>query len=262
MISLRRLLQRLLTGPPVALPTDPIPTQWHGILRARVPLSRQLDDADRDRLLRLTQLFLRDIPLEGCGGLELTDEIRVTIAATASLLLLKLAYPRYQRLRRVLVYPDTFVPTRAAAVHGHAMQDIPSPELGEAWPDGVIVLSWSSIVAAAQGNGEHNVILHEFAHMLDFEDALADGRPVLDSKPAERTWATTFAAEFARLQAAVDAGAETALDPYGATNRAEFFAVATEAFFGAGRQLRERLPVLYDQMRDFYRQDPAAWSRD
>lgn len=262
MSSVRHLLQQLLAGPAVALPTDPIPAPWLGILEARVPISRQLDDADRDRLLHLAQLFLRDVPMEGCGGLELTDEIRVTIAATASLLLLKLAYPRYQRLRRILVYPDTFVPTRVAAVHGHAMQDIPSPELGEAWPDGIIVLSWSSIIAGAGAAGEHNVILHEFAHMLDFEDAVADGRPVLDSKPAELTWATTFAAEFARLQAAADAGAETVLDPYGSTNRAEFFAVATEAFFGSGRHLRKHLPALYEQMRAFYRQDPASRSLD
>lgn len=258
MSLIRRLLHRLLTGPAVTLRTDPIPASWPGIVAEHVPLSGRLDEADRVRLLRLAQLFIREVPLEGAGGLELTDEIRVTIAATASLLLLKLPYPRFQRLRRVLVYPDTFVPRRVASFRSHAIHEAPVPQLGEAWQNGMVVLSWEDIKAGANGSDGHNVILHEFAHVLDFEDGASDGRPILDSAQAVAAWTAIIKTEFDRQQAAVDAGQDAALDPYAATNKAEFFAVATETFFEAGKHLRERLPELYDQMRNFYQQDPAS----
>jgi hypothetical protein len=259
MSLLRRLLQRLLTGRALSLPTEPVPSAWPDVIARWVPLGNRLADQDRTRLLRLTQLFVRDVPMEGCGGLELTDEIRVTIAATASLLLLKLPYPRFPGLRRVLVYPDAFVPRRIVSYRSQALQEAPTPELGEAWQGGIVVLSWSDI----RGGGErahdgHNVILHEFAHVLDFEDGASDGRPVLDSAEAMAAWGAIFRREFDRQQAAFENAEDTDLDPYAVTNRAEFFAVATEAFFETGERLRERLPALYGQLQAFYRQDPAS----
>ena len=255
---LRSLLRRSL-APAVALPTGPVPSAWPGILRRSVPLSHRLDDQERLHLLRLTQLFMREVPMEGCGGLELTEEITVTIAATACILLLGLAYPRFPRLRRVLVYPDTFVPVRIVPYRSQGIQQAPVPELGEAWHDGMVVLSWNDIAAGAADPGDaHNVILHEFAHVLDFEDGASDGRPVLDSEQARTAWGAVLKNEFERQQAVVDRGEDAALDPYAATNRAEFFAVATEAFFETGGRLRERLPQLYEQLRLFYRQDPAS----
>lgn len=256
---IRRLLNRLLTGPVLALPTEPIPSFWAEVIAQRVPLSSQLDDRDRVRLLRLTQLFIREVPMEGCGGLELTDEIRVTIAATASLLLLGLPYPRFPGLRRVLVYPDTFVPLRIVPYRSQALQEAPMPELGEAWRDGIVVLSWNEIRdGGAKERDGRNVVLHEFAHVLDFEDGASDGRPVLDSAQAMAAWATILKREFERQQAAAETAGDTDLDPYAVTNRAEFFAVATEAFFETGQRLRARLPALYEQLRAFYRQDPAS----
>jgi Mlc titration factor MtfA (ptsG expression regulator) len=258
---IRRLLSFLLKGRPVRLPTDPIPGAWPSIVERCVPLSRHLDAAERERLLRLTQLFLRDVPLEGCAGLELTDEIRVTIAATACLLLLHLPYPRFPHLRRVLVYPETFVPIRIASHRSLAPQPEPEPTLGEAWKDGMVVLSWDSVRASASRGDGHNVVLHEFAHVLDFEDGVADGRPLLGSLVLVEKWSATLAATFAQQQEAVEQAADTALDPYAATDRAEFFAVATETFFAAGTLLQARLPELYEQLQLFYRQDPAAWGR-
>jgi Mlc titration factor MtfA (ptsG expression regulator) len=256
---IRRLLQRLLAARAVALPTEPVPPAWYQVLERQVPLSAQLDAGDRDRLVRLAQLFLRDVPIEGCAGLDVTDEIRVTIAATASLLLLKLPYPRFPRLRRVLVYPDTFVPVRIASYRSQSIQEVPVPHLGEAWRDGMVVLSWSDIQAgSASAEDGRNVVLHEFAHVLDFEDGTSDGRPVLDSGQARTAWNAVLQAEFERQQEAVNRAEDTALDPYAATNRAEFFAVATETFFEAGAHLRDRLPQLYEQLRLFYRQDPAS----
>jgi MtfA peptidase len=202
---------------------------------------------------------VREVPMEGCGGLELTEEIRVTIAATACILLLNLPYPRFPRLRRVLVYPDTFVPIRIQSYRSQGIQEAPVAELGEAWRDGMVVLSWSDIRrSGADPQDGHNVILHEFAHVLDYEDGGSDGRPVLDSEQAIAAWNVVLEAEFKRHEAAASRARETPLDPYAATNRAEFFAVATETFFEEGGRMRASLPALYEQLRLFYRQDPAV----
>ena len=253
----RRLLRFLPARKPFRLPTEPVPETWPKVVERLVPLSHRLPDAERQRLLRLTQLFVREVPMEGVG-LEVTEEMRVTIAATACLLVLNLPYPRFAALRRVLLYPDTFVPVRLQSRHG-SIETAPSPELGEAWRDGIVVLAWNSVLAGnASAGDERNVVLHEFAHVRDGEDGAFDGTPILDSPEAVRAWVRIFAAEFAREQDAVNQSLEGALDPYAATNRAEFFAVATEAFFESPVRLRETLPELYEQLRRFYRQDPAS----
>lgn len=257
----RRLLRFLPAGRPVRLPRDPFPDVWASIIARLVPLSRELQGPERVRLLRLTQLFLREVPMEGCAGLELTEEVRVTIAATACLLLLNLPYPRFPGLRRVLVYPDTFVPVHLASRHSRDIQTEPEPTLGEAWRDGMVVLSWNSAQSRDTNGGYgRNLVLHEFAHVLDHEDGASDGRPILDSPEAVHKWGEIFAAEFERQQDAVSHSYDAALDPYAATNRAEFFAVATEAFFETATRLRDRLPELYEQLQRFYRQDPASRS--
>lgn len=259
----RRLLRFLLAGRPVELPADPFPEVWPSIIAQLVPLSRHLQEPERARLLRLTQLFLREVPMEGCGGLELTEEVRVTIAATACLLLLNLPYPRFPGLRRVLVYPHTFVPVHLTSPHTRGIQTEPTPTLGEAWKDGIVVLSWNSAKSESTNGGDrdgHNLVLHEFAHVLDYEDGAADGRPILDSPDAVQKWGEIFAAEFERQQDALSHAYDAALDPYAATNRAEFFAVATEAFFETAPRLRDCLPELYEQLQRFYKQDPASRS--
>ncbi len=257
----RRLLRLLPARRAFRLPTDPVPQTWPPIVERLVPLSRRLPDAERQRLLRLAQLFVRDVPMEGCGGLELTEEMRVTIAATACLLLLNLPYPRFAALRRVLVYPDTFVPVHLESRYNRGIHFEASAELGEAWKDGIVVLSWTSVQSRDANAGEgRNVVLHEFAHVLDGEDGAFDGTPILESAEAVREWGRIFAAEFEREQDAMNHALEAALDPYAATNRAEFFAVATEAFFESAARLRERVPELYEQLRRFYRQDPASWT--
>ena len=255
----RRLMRFLPASKPLQLPTDPVPVTWPEIIERLVPLSRRLDQAERVRLLRLAQLLLREAPMEGCGGLDLTEEMRVTIAATACLLLLNLPYPRFAALRRVLVYPDTFVPVRLESPNNRGIQTDPGPHLGEAWRGGIVVLSWNSVSSVdASARDGRNVVLHEFAHVLDGEDGAFDGAPILESAEAVREWGRIFKAEFEREQHELSHSGEGALDPYAATNRAEFFAVATEAFFESAARLRDRLPELYEQLRRFYRQDPAA----
>ena len=252
-------LLRVLPAPRVRFRREPIPDAWRSIVARNVPLATRLPAAAQERLLRLTQVFLHDKPMEGVG-LELTEEIRVTVAAQACLLLLNLDYPCYPTLRRVLVYPAAFQPRRVELSHaGVAVHEEPRPSLGEAWTSGVVVLSWdSSLVGSLNPAAGQNVVLHEFAHVLDGENGAMDGLPLLDHPTAYRTWGYVFRSLYARQVEAASQGVETPLHPYGATNPAEFFAVATEAFFTRPDDLRARLPELYGELRKFYRQDPGA----
>lgn len=249
----RRLWRFLPAKPGVPLLKAPVPDGWPAIIFRYVPLTRQLGADERDRLLRLAQLLLHEVPVEGCNGLEVTDTMRVTIAATACLLLLHLPYPRFPTLRRILLYPDAFVPRRVPSPLDRGLHTEPhGPLLGEAHQGGVVILSWDSVLASRDA---HNVVLHEFAHVLDGEDGAFNGIPVIeDGSLAE--WGRVLALEFARAQEEALSDDEPALDSYAATNRAEFFAVATEAFFGEPQRLEQRLPEVYSLLQRFYR--PAA----
>ena len=252
------LLRLLPFHPRVRFRTEPIPPHWWEIAARNVPLAARLPAADRERLLRLAQVFIHDKPMEGVG-LELTDEIRVTIAAQACLLLLRLDYPCYPTLRRVLVYPGVFQPRRVEMPRFGEIHQEPRATLGEAWTTGVVVLSWdSSLVGALNLEDGQNVVLHEFAHVLDGENGAMDGFPLLDRPSAYRTWGFVFRSLYERQVQETLEGRETAIRPYGATNRAEFFAVATEAFFDTPLRLKQNLPDLYDELKKFYRQDPVA----
>ena len=243
----------------VRLRTDPIPGAWPAIVAARVPLAARLSGEERERLYRLMQVFLDEVPIEGVAGLEVTEEIRVTIAAQACLLLLHMSYPRYTRVRRVLVYPWTFIPRTAPTLASGHIVPPDVPLRGQAWPTGVVVLGWDSVERdTVSSTGGGNVVLHEFAHMLDAEDGSMDGVPVLDSGSAYRQWAAMLSARFSEHVARTELGEDTTLDPYGASNRAEFFAVATEAFFERPAELRAGEPELYGLLTDFYGIDPEG----
>jgi Mlc titration factor MtfA (ptsG expression regulator) len=235
------------------LPTEPVPDHWNEILSRNVPLAGGLSREEKDRLLRVARLLLDEAPFEGCDGLELTDEMRVTIAATASLLVYQLPLPRFTKLVRILVYPDAFLPVKAWSRHDTTVEE-PAGTLGQAWMSGVVVLSWTAVRRDASGRSEENVVLHEMAHILDAEDGLFDGQPLLDDPAQGEVWAETLEREFAVQREAVELDKEAPLDDYAARNHAEFFAVATEAFFCRPAHLRERLPDLYLQLSRFYRQ--------
>jgi Mlc titration factor MtfA (ptsG expression regulator) len=248
---------RRLPAAPLRLSSDPIPDAWLGIVDANVPLARRLSPDERQRLLRLAQLFLAEKHFEGCGGLTVSEEMKVTIAAEACLLLLHLEGPPYPALRTVLVYPRGFVPKTVRSLQTGEIAEPPAPLIGESWQDGVIVVSWDDVVRGARDpvDGE-NVVLHEFAHQLDEEDGAGDGAPVLPAS-ALRTWGRVLSDEYERLRQDAAADRRTVLDPYGATNKAEFFAVATETFFEQPVQLERDHPELYAQLKQFYGQDPA-----
>src|SRR6266513_467282 len=239
------------------LPTGPIPDTWPSIVEQNVALARGLTSDERERLLRLVQVFLADKHFEGCAGLTLTEEMKVTIAAEASLVLLHLEGPCYPTLRTVLVYPHGFVPKLARSPGTGEVAPPPARLMGESWGDGVVVISWDDAVRGARNPGDgDNVVLHEFAHQLDGEDGVADGAPMLPPS-ALSTWGGVLSEEYERLRQDAVHDRRSTLDDYGATNKAEFFAVATETFFEKPLQLERERPSLYAQLRQFYGQDPA-----
>ncbi len=240
---------------------QPFPEAWRLVIDRNVGHAAFLDAEERKLLEDMSQVFLEEKQLEGCGGLELTDEIRVTVAANACLLLLGLDHDMYRRVKSVLIYPSTVrQPERKRGVfHGHAYEPTrSSPLLGEAHKRGPVILVWD---AARHGSWNahdgHNVIFHEFAHKLDMLDGDVDGTPPLRGSAQLRRWAEVCSRIYLELRARTERGRKTFLDAYGATNEAEFFAVATETFFEQPKQLRKRHPELYALLQDFYRQDPA-----
>jgi len=255
-LGLSAVLRRIPVTSP-RLPTGPIPDSWYGVVEHDVPLARWLSAEERERLLRLVQVFLTEKHFEGCGGLIVTEEMKIRIAAEACLLLLNLEGTCYPTLRTVLVYPHGFVPKFAGSPGTGEIARSPVPLIGESWGDGVVVISWDDAVRGARNpvDGD-NVVLHEFAHQLDAEDGAADGAPIL-APGALRTWGGVLSEEYERLRRDAADDRRSALDDYGATNKAEFFAVATEAFFEKPVQLEREHPALYTQLRQFYRQDPA-----
>ena len=242
------------------LRAEPFPDHWRRIAETRVPILARLGNADQEELFGHARVLLEEKHFEGAGGLLMRDEVRVTIAVQAALLLLHRETDYFPRLTSVIVYPTGYVAGDERAEDG-IWSEGEDHLLGHTQRDlRALVLAWDEAKAgAADPNDGHNLVLHEFAHQLDFEDGSTDGTPLLESGAQVREWARVFEDELEALRRAADAGELTVLDPYGAEDPAEFFAVATETFFERGRALAERHPRLYEELRRFYRQDPARW---
>jgi len=236
----------------------PFPLEWLRILQRNVSLYRRLPPEDQRELQGHIHVFLAEKEFEGCGGLEITDEIRVTIAAQACILLLHRETDFYPALHTILVYPSGYVAEAQTYLPGGIVTEGPQPRLGEAWQHGPVVVAWDEAQAnAADVRDGHNVVFHEFAHKLDEEDGVEDGAPDLPRRSMYVAWARVLGREYRRLRRDAEAGRPTVLDAYGAENTAEFFAVATESFFTKPLQLLQRHPALYRELAEFYRQDPA-----
>lgn len=242
----------------------PFPEAWKRLLSRNMVHFGYLNADEQRRLCELVQLFVLDKSWEGCNGLELTDEIRVTIAGQACLLVLELDHVLYANVETILVYPSTFVPRRTEeaifALPGivHPMM----PLLGEAHQRGPVILTWDAVRRSGRHPElGHNVVYHEFAHKLDMMDGAVDGVPPLGDRQEYERWERVCKAEYERLRALSDAGEEGVLDPYGSTDQAEFFAVVTEAFFDTPIELAREYPALYEVLSGFYRQDTAARER-
>ena len=235
----------------------PVPPTWLSILKKTLPMIGRLSDEQKTQLFSYMQVFLSEKIFEGCGELELTEEIKVTIAAQACMLLLGREHKVYPKLKSILVYPHTYKSGEKGIFGGNNGE---GARLGESWDCGVVVLSWDSVKGGARNFEDgHNVTFHEFAHQLDQEDGVADGAPILEERSAYATWAHVFNHEYEALVELTRRGKRDTMDRYGATNPAEFFAVATETFFEKPRQLKTKHPELYEELLDYYKVDPTDW---
>ena len=236
---------------------QPFPAAWARIVQRRVPLARRLPDPLRRRLEGQIQVFVAEKPFIGCQGQAIDDEVRVTIAAQACLLLIgDESAACFPRLRQVLVYPDAFVVQRTQTLQGGVVDVQPQALAGESWGQGQVVLAWSQVLDGAASDDGRNVVLHEFAHQIDQDSGAADGQPWLADAASRRRWAAVMDAALARLRENPSA----LLDAYGASDPAEYFAVATEAFFERPQALADEAPEVHAELARLYRLQPAAWS--
>lgn len=238
----------------------PFPTAWRAVLKRRVPYIRALPVDLQLQLKQHIQVFLAEKAFIGCDGLEITDEIRVTIAAQACLLLLNRPRGYYPGLRQILVYPGSFVVHRehrdGMGVAHHGRQVL----AGESWSEGQVILSWhDTLQGAANPNDGHNVVIHEFAHQLDQETGAANGAPVLARHDQYARWSQVLGAEYRQLQARTPGDETSLFSDYGATDPAEFFAVISEVFFEQPQRMASEHPALYEELAQFYRLDPLSW---
>lgn len=236
----------------------PFPERWYGYLSANVHYFAELSDGERAKLCDDLRIIVAEKSWEGCEGLVVTEEMKVTVAAQASLLVLGIE-PSYffDRTETILIYPKAF--SRAVRSQTGIVDEGGETRLGEAWHEGPIVLSWPDVLMGGRGaNDGRNLVMHEFAHHLDRLDGEMGGTPPIQDEEQRKRWRQVVDREYLSLCHAVRQGIPTLLDPYAATNKAEFFAVSTECFFELPRDLRAVHSELYEVLRDFYHQDPAV----
>ncbi len=243
---------------------ETFPPQFREHILRRIPCAELLTEEELTKLEALVRIFNSEKSFEGAGGLELTEEMRVTIAARACLLVLwrvELDEPLYADLDSIIVYPSTY---RAPHRHqeGYVVVEGEQARLGESWTRGVVVLAWDSVKSGvANTHDGHDVVLHEFAHQLDAADGEMDGTPELDGLERYAVWSKVASAEYQALCDAVEQHRQTSIDAYGATNAPEFFAVVVEQFFEKPLAMERRHGALYAELARFFRFDPAERKR-
>ncbi len=243
----------------------PFPEAWREVLSHNVAHYAWLTPEERSTLEQLVQVFVAEKRWEAFQGLAMTDEIRVTIAGQACLLVLGLDHELFRNVETIYVYPSTVLPKRVDDPYfsrPEIVEDGVLPILGEAHLRGPVVLSWDAVRRAGRHPERgHNLVIHEFAHKLDMLDGYADGTPVLGDASEYERWRDVCDEEYDRLVRRAERGESTLLDPYGSLHPAEFFSVVTEAFFDHPIALEEEHPELYRVFSSFYRQDTAERER-
>lgn len=238
-----------------AIRERPFPAAWLGILERMVRQIAWLGEEERARLWEWIAVFVSEKRFEGCGGMEITDEVRVTIAGQVGLVTLGLADEFFPRLRSVLVYPGDYLVPRSTPLEGGGELEWREARLGETWAGGSMALSWPRVVDGGRlRDGPRSVVIHECAHLLDLQDGDIDGVPPVPGPRGE--WADRIADCRERFREALDEGRSTAFDDYADESPAEFFAVASECFFQDPHRLRRHDPVLYGLLTEAWRQDP------
>lgn len=238
------------------------PAEWETLLRREFAAWRRLGESDRERLRDMLRYFISERYWEGCGGLEIAEQMQVLVAVQASLLLLNRPDLNFSNVSTILLYPSGYfagpMPTPVLGGPPRVMDGAGTPVLGQAWDRGPVILSWRAAAggAAVDDDGE-NVVLHEFAHKIDMMTGAVNGMPPLRSREEARRWHLTLTDASERLSSELQQGIRGPLRPYALTNPAEFFAVTTEVFFERAVALREWDPELYEVFARFYGQDPA-----
>ena len=238
----------------------PFPDEWIEILERNIGVYKNLPMPLRLQLRLLIKQFLHEKHFSGARGLEVTDEMRVTIAAQACMLQLNRRGRLYPQLKYIILYPSAFVVSRpemdGAGVVSHGKKGL----LGESWQNGKVILAWDNVLHGARNFVDgSNVVLHEFTHQLDSETGSTNGAPLLAGESSYRSWAGALSSEFGELQQDARVGKRSLIDHYGATNPAEFFAVATETFFEKPNQMVKHHQELFDVLKSYYRIDPREW---
>jgi MtfA peptidase len=237
----------------------PFPAAWRTVLRREFALYRHLPPDVQRQLQRQMQVFLAEKPFIGCQGLEVTEPMRVLVAAQACLLALNHRHP-FPRLRHILLYPSAFVVDRVRPDGSGVLHDRREALAGESWQQGQVILSWPDVQeGAAVADDGRNVVIHEFAHQLDQERGPASGAPFLGQRERYRRWAAVFSQEFQRLRVQLAHGEPTLFGAYAATEPAEFFAVVSEVFFERPVEFVAGHPALYQELAAYYRVDPLSW---
>lgn len=229
---------------------------WAAVVR-HFSFLRALDAAEQARLHELVAAFLNEKSLQGAGGLTISRDIELVIAAQACLLVLNLDLDYYDDWVEIIVYPDEFVVDHEYTDENGVVHRVRGPLSGEAWERGPVILSWRDAAASDGGDG-YNVVMHEFAHKLDIRNGTADGFPPLHAGMDRHLWTQVFSAAYDDMQARLDRHEYTLIDPYAAEDPAEFFAVLSELFFERPDTLNEVYPAVYTQLAAFYRQDPLS----
>jgi Mlc titration factor MtfA (ptsG expression regulator) len=242
---------------------EPAPDIWVRILTKNFPLFDRLSPDDRAELLGHVNVFINEKYFEGVG-IDIDDEIRVTIAAQACMLLLHRDTDYYPNLTTVLVYPSGYTATESRYLGGGVWEEGPEDRIGHTAHNlGALVIAWDAALHGARDPADGvNVVYHEFAHQLDFENRSADGTPDLETSADYRSWADIMTREFHRLRSSIPYEYDGLIDIYGAQNPTEFFAVATETFFERPRALQAKHPGVYAVLSNFFRQDPVTYSSE
>lgn len=236
-----------------------LPPHQREILERNVRLFRRMPEVLREELCGHTNVFLAEKRFLGCGGLTLTEEMRVIIAGHACLLLLNRETGYFPGFTSIFVYPDTYLVDDVEydgeiEIHGK------DARAGESWHGGPVILSWRDVAETLAGDAEgQNVVLHEFAHKLDEEHPDVEGLPVLASSSHYREWADVMTRAYDDLEQTLASLEHPVIDDYALTSPAEFFAVATESFFEQPTDMRRQFPEVYEQFRKYYGMDPASW---
>ena len=257
-----------LWGPPLVaalrrqrIRRQPFPPLWRDILRRRMPAFALLPADVQLRLKKLAQVLIAEKPFIGCAGLVISDEMRVLVSVQAALLLLRRGAGYFPQLRQVLIYPGAFVVQRSSPGVAGLVHDERRALAGESWQQGQVLLSWRDVLeGAADPHDGRNVVIHELAHQLDQETGGANGAPWLREPARRARWAQVLSQEFQHLQLRLAQGHAGLIEPYAATDAAEFFAVVSELFFEKPAELAALHPALYGELCGYYGVNPLHWT--